>query len=61
MKIKFKKIMTNFTERSSKCYTGVIHDIMRDMEYTNFTLPPELNHAKTSMLSLVKFLRLKEK
>ena len=24
---KIKKIMKNFTERLSKCYTGVLHDI----------------------------------
>ena len=38
--------MINFTERLSKCYTGVVHDIMRDMEYTNFTLPPEIKPCK---------------
>ena len=38
--------MTNFTERLSKCYTGVVHDIMRDMEYTNFTLSPEIKPCK---------------
>ena len=53
--------MKNFTERLSKCYTGVVHDIMRDMEYTNFTLPPEIKPVKTIMFLLVKFLRLKEK
>ena len=40
--------MTNFTERLSKCYTGVVHDIMRDMEYTNFTLPPEIKPCKNN-------------
>ena len=28
--------MNDFVKRLSKCYTGVVHDIMRDMGYTNF-------------------------
>ena len=38
--------MTDYTERLSKCYTGVVHDIMRDMEYINFTLPPDIKPCK---------------
>ena len=40
--------MANFTERLSKCYTGVVHDIMRDMEYENFTLPPDIKPCKNN-------------
>ena len=38
--------MSNYTEKLSKCYTGVVHDIMRDMDYKNFTLPPEIKPSK---------------
>ena len=38
--------MPTFTERLSKCYTGVVHDIMRDMEYKNFTLPSNIKPCK---------------
>ena len=38
--------MSSFTERLSKCYTGVVHDIMRDMEYKNFTLPSNIKPCK---------------
>ena len=40
--------MSNFTERLSKCYTGVVHDIMRDMEYKNFTLSPDIKPCKNN-------------
>ena len=30
------------TERLEKCYTGVVHDIMRGMGLRDFTLPPRL-------------------
>jgi regulator of RNase E activity RraA len=30
------------TKRLSACYTGVVHDVMRDMGLKNFTLPAEL-------------------
>lgn len=30
------------TERLEQCYTGIIHDIMREMGYTDFTLPAEI-------------------
>ena len=30
------------TERLEKCYTGVVHDVMRKMGLTDFTLPPRL-------------------
>ena len=40
--------MPTFTERLSKCYTGVVHDIMRDMEYKNFTLPSNIKPCKNN-------------
>jgi 4-hydroxy-4-methyl-2-oxoglutarate aldolase len=30
------------TERLSRCYTGVVHDVMRAMGLKDFTFPPEL-------------------
>ncbi|MFZ4806523.1 MAG: RraA family protein [Hyphomicrobiaceae bacterium] len=30
------------TERLERCYTGIVHDIMRAMGFKDFTLPPEL-------------------
>ena len=36
----------DFTERLSKCYTGVIHDIMRDDGHKNFTLSPSIKPCK---------------
>ena len=36
----------NLTERLSKCYTGVIHDIMRDDGHKNFTLPSSIRPCK---------------
>ena len=36
----------NFTERLSKCYTGLIHDIMRDDGHKNFTLPSSIRPCK---------------
>ena len=30
------------TERLERCYTGVVHDVMRAMGLRDFTLPPEL-------------------
>ena len=30
------------TDRLSRCYTGVVHDVMRGMGLKNFTFPPEL-------------------
>ncbi|MFO1219517.1 MAG: RraA family protein [Burkholderiaceae bacterium] len=32
----------SLTERLERCYTGVVHDVMRGMGLANFTLPPEL-------------------
>ena len=35
--------MTNeISDRLAKCYTGVVHDVMRKMGYKDFTLPPRL-------------------
>ena len=36
----------DFTERLAKCYTGVVHDIMRDDGHKNFTLPPSIKPTK---------------
>ncbi len=30
------------TQRLERCYTGVVHDVMRGMGLSDFTLPPEL-------------------
>ncbi len=38
--------MNDFVKRLSKCYTGVVHDIMRDMGFKNFTLPPNIKPSK---------------
>ena len=38
--------VNNFTDRLSKCYTGVIHDIMRDDGHRNFTLSPSIRPCK---------------
>ena len=38
----------NYTERLNKCYTGVIHDVMRDLKYRNFTLPPSIRPSKNN-------------
>ncbi|MBX9909511.1 MAG: RraA family protein [Beijerinckiaceae bacterium] len=32
----------DLTPRLSRCYTGIIHDVMRAMGLSEFTLPPEL-------------------
>ena len=40
----------NFTERLSKCYTGVVHDIMRDDGHKNFTLPPSIRPSKNKYI-----------
>ena len=34
--------MTDLTSRLDRCYTGVVHDVMRAMGLRDFTLPPEL-------------------
>lgn len=34
--------MEQITERLERCYTGIVHDIMRGMGFKDFTLPPEL-------------------
>ena len=40
--------MNNLSERLSKCYTGVVHDIMRDLGFINFTLPPDIKPSKNN-------------
>lgn len=32
----------DITKRLEKCYTGVVHDVMRKMGFKDFTLPPRL-------------------
>ena len=34
--------LTSLTDRLERCYTGVVHDIMRTMGLRDFTLPPEI-------------------
>ncbi|MBK6006315.1 RraA family protein [Ramlibacter ginsenosidimutans] len=34
--------MDRWSERLGRCYTGVVHDVMRAMGLRDFTLPPEL-------------------
>lgn len=34
--------MDDLTKRLGDCYSGVIHDVMREMGFSNFTLPPEI-------------------
>ena len=36
----------NYTERLSKCYSSVIHDIMRDDGCQDFTLSPNIKPCK---------------
>ena len=40
----------DYTERLSKCYTGVVHDIMRDDGHKNFTLPPKSEQRSPKLL-----------
>ncbi|PPR54827.1 MAG: 4-hydroxy-4-methyl-2-oxoglutarate aldolase/4-carboxy-4-hydroxy-2-oxoadipate aldolase [Alphaproteobacteria bacterium MarineAlpha5_Bin6] len=40
--------MNDFVDRLGKCYTGVVHDIMRDLGYENFVLPPNIRPSKDS-------------
>ena len=42
--------MNKYVDRLSKCYTGVIHDIMRDLGYVKFTLPPNIRPSKDSYI-----------
>jgi 4-hydroxy-4-methyl-2-oxoglutarate aldolase len=34
--------MADITDRLGRCYSGVVHDVMRGMSLHNFTFPPEL-------------------
>ena len=40
----------DYTERLSKCYTGVVHDIMRDGGHKNFTLPSSIRPSKNKYI-----------
>src|SRR3954454_24369085 len=37
-----RPMMESLSERLSRCYTGVVHDVMRAMGLKDFTFPPEL-------------------
>ena len=43
-----KMSVNNFTDRLAKCYSGVVHDIMRDDGHKNFTLPPSIKPCKNN-------------
>lgn len=34
--------MDDLTRKLGDCYSGVVHDVMRDMGFSDFTLPPEI-------------------
>ena len=34
--------MDEMSDRLERCYTGVIHDVMRGMGLRDFTFPPDL-------------------
>ena len=36
------------TDRLAKCYSSVVHDIMRDDGHKNFTLPPSIRPCKNN-------------
>lgn len=36
------QLLISLTDRLERCYTGVVHDIMRTMGLRDFTLPPEI-------------------
>ena len=36
-------------ERLAKCYTGVVHDVMRGMGRRDFTLPPTITPLQPDM------------
>ena len=38
----------NYTVRLSKCYSSVIHDILRDDGYKDFTLPSNIKPCKNN-------------
>ena len=40
--------MNDFSNRLEKCYTGVVHDIMRELGHKNFTLPPDIRPSKNN-------------
>ena len=40
----------DYTERLSRCYTGVVHDIMRDDGHKNFTLPSSIRPSKNKYI-----------
>ncbi len=41
--------MPSMTERLERCYTGVVHDVMRAMGLKDFTLPPSLRPISPEM------------
>lgn len=40
--------MDDFSNRLEKCYTGVVHDVMRELGHKNFTLPPNIRPIKNN-------------
>ena len=34
--------MSDFSSRLSKCYSSAIHDVLREMNFGNCVLPPEI-------------------
>ena len=40
--------MSEFSDRLEKCYTGVVHDIMRELRHKNFTLPPDIRPSRNN-------------
>lgn len=42
--------MTTLIERLSRCYTGVVHDVLRGMGHKNFTLPKDVRPILPEMV-----------
>ena len=38
--------MNDYSQRLAKCFSSVIHDVMRDRGHKNFTLPPNIKPIK---------------
>ena len=50
--------MSDFSDRLEKCYTGVVHDIMRELGHKNFTLPPDIRPSKNNHVLAGKIFTL---
>ena len=44
---------TEISDRLSKCFSSVIHDVMRDDGFKNFVLNPNIKPNKEKHLSLI--------